>query len=89
MKPTGRFYEKRESGSKPNSLWAGMSAFAKATADNLPRWLASRNSEIPAGSSALLRPLPEREPLAGATKGILRSGWHAIRSSEIPAVRLR
>ena len=27
--------------------------------------------------------------MTGATKGILRSGWLAIRSFEIPGVRLR
>ena len=35
------------------------------------------------------RPLQEWDPIAGATKGILRSGWLAIRSFEIPGVRLR
>jgi len=66
-----------------------------AFSDGLPAVLSSEafaEGETPKSrrvAVALLRPLPEREPLAGATKGILRSGWHAIRSSEIPAVRLR
>jgi len=38
---------------------------------------------------AVIRPLQEWDPIAGATKGILRWGWLAIRSFEIPVVRLR